>query len=155
MTEPVSQPGWIARTFTRARVLGVHLARIPFGDKSFDLPIVLSRVQLTVLGIGVFCGIVAFAVGSKLGIAAWLTWPVAVVTLAVMVALGFSSAPDRGAGLAAEGYARMLWVRLPFVSSISSSRPRSASRNIQRTQRIRMSMQLHEPPVFTQKRSRH
>lgn len=155
MTEPVSQPGWIARTFTRARVMGGHIARIPFGDKSFELPFVLSRVQLTTLATGGFAAMIAFAIGSQLGIAAWLTWPVVLVTLAIMVALGFSSAPDRGAGLAAEGYARMLWARLPFVSSISSSRPRSASRGIKRTDHITVRMALHEPPSFTQKRSRH
>ncbi|MEN4464199.1 hypothetical protein VXE65_19350 [Mycolicibacterium conceptionense] len=155
MTEPVPQAGWIARTFTRARVMGVHIARIPFGDKSFELPFVLSRVQLTALAMGGFCAMIAFAIGTKLGIAAWLTWPVVLLTLAIMVALGFSSAPDRGAGLAAEGYARMLWTRVPFVSSVSSSRSRAESREVKRTDHITLRMALHEPPSFTQKRSRH
>ena len=133
----------------------MHIARIPFGDKSFELPFVLSRVQLTTLAMGGFCALIAFAIGTKLGIAAWLMWPVVLLTLAILVALGFSSAPDRGAGLAAEGYTRMLWTRLPFVSSISSSRSRSESRNAKRTDHITMAMRLHEPPSFTQKRSRH
>lgn len=154
MTEPVSQPGWIARTFTRARVLGVHIARIPFGDKSFDLPVVLSRVQLSALLIGGLCAMLAFAVGSKLGVAGWTTWPVVVVTLVVVVALSFSSAPDRGAGLALEGYARILWARMPLVSSVSSSRPRAANRTHKRREQIRMQMRLHESPEIGRRRGR-
>jgi hypothetical protein len=143
MTEPVSQSGWIARTFTRARVLGVHLARIPFGDKSFDLPVVFSRTQLTAAAVGGFTALIAFAIGSKLGIAAWTTWPVVIATFAVVIGLGFSSAPDRGAGLMLEGYTRMAWAALPFTSSVSSSRRRPKRQR--GPQRIQVRMQMHPP----------
>ncbi|PQM49152.1 hypothetical protein C1Y40_00614 [Mycobacterium talmoniae] len=144
MTEPLPHPGWIARTFTRARVMATHLARIPLGDKSFELPFVFSRVQLAAVLTGAVAALVAFGVGSLFGIAAWTTWPVLILTLAATVALGFSSAPDRGVAIALEGYARMVWVALPFTSSITSSRRRSAR---PRPERITVAMRLHPPVV--------
>lgn len=116
-----TQPGWVARTFTRARVVGVYVARIPFGDKSFELPIVLSRVQLGALGIGTAAAVVAYVIGSSLGIAAWLVWPVLIIMAGAVVALGYSSAPDRGVMLTLEGYARMVWAGLPLTRSEASS----------------------------------
>lgn len=143
MTEPFDQPGWLARTFTRARVLSVHMARIPFGDKTFDLPVVLNRTQLSVAAIGALLAMLAFGVGSVFGVAAWTTWPVVILTLVAVVGLGLSSAPDRGAMLYLEGYARTPWAALPFTSTVSSSRRRPPRR---RAGRYRVDMVLH-PPV--------
>lgn len=134
-----SQPGWVARTFTRARVVGVHVARIPFGDKSFELPIVLSRVQLAALGIGTVAAVLAYMIGSSFGVAGWLVWPVLIIMAAAVVALGYSSAPDRGVMLTLEGYARMVWAGLPLTRSESSS----CTAGSVKTAQLRMT--LHPP----------
>lgn len=134
-----AQPGWIARTFTRARVVGVHVARIPFGDKSFELPIVLSRVQLGALGIGTGAAVLAYVIGLPFGVSGWLMWPVLIIMAAAVVALGYSSAPDRGVMLTLEGYARMVWAGLPLTRSESSSCTASSARTAQ------LRMTLHPP----------
>ncbi|ETZ55302.1 hypothetical protein MAHJHV58_00120 [Mycobacterium avium subsp. hominissuis] len=113
--------GWVARSFTRARVLGTYLARIPLGDKSFDLPVVLNRAQLLVGAVGAIAAVAAYVIGSALGAAAAMTWPVAVATVATMVGVGFAPVPERGVTLYVGGYARMLVSALPLAAARESS----------------------------------
>ncbi|MBU8817559.1 hypothetical protein KL864_16785 [Mycolicibacterium goodii] len=102
----------------------------------------MTRTQLSALVTGGVLAMVAYGLGAVLGIAAWTTWPVVIVTLLMVFALGLSSAPDRGAGLMLEGYLRMLWASLPFTSSVSSSRRRPGRSR----ERIVVRMQLHAAP---------
>lgn len=143
MSDPGQQSNWVARTFTRARVMGVHLARIPFGDKSLELPVVLNRTQLLAAAIGTLVALPAFGIGSVIGHPGWTTWPVVALTVLAVVALGFSSAPDRGAGLFVEGYARLAWSRLVRSSAVSSSRSRPPRRGGQQSYAVTMTM--HAP----------
>lgn len=140
MTEPSPQTSWVARTFTRARVMGVHLARIPFGDKSVELPVVLNRTQLLAASIGVLVALPAFGIGSIIGHPGWTTWPVAIVTLVAVVGLGFTSAPDRGAGLFLEGYLRLAWSRIHRGSAATSSRPKAAGGSQKESYAVTMTM---------------
>jgi hypothetical protein len=125
MTVPTDPTGgWVARSFTRARVLGTYLARIPLGDKSFDLPAVLNRAQLLAAGVGALAALAAWGVGMTLGIGGWLTWPVLVITAVIVVAIKFAPVPDRGASLFVGGYARMILSVFPSASTHESSVPR-------------------------------
>ncbi len=144
MTEPSPQTGWVARTFTRARVMGVHLARIPFGDKSVELPVVLNRTQLLAATIGVLVALPAFGIGSMIGHPGWTTWPVAIATVVAVVGLGFTSAPDRGAGLFLEGYLRLAWSKIYRGSAATSSRPKASGRSDKESYAVTMTM--HAPP---------
>lgn len=138
--------GWVARSFTRARVVGTYLARIPLGDKSFDLPAVLNRAQLLAAAGGGLVALLAWAVGSTLGIAAWLTWPVVIVTTVIVVAIKFAPVPDRGAALFVGGYSRMIFSALPFASTHECSRPHQGRRD--RTTSASMRMQFHPAPTI-------
>lgn len=130
MTEPLHGPGAVARVFTRARILSIRLTRLSLGDKSIDLPFQLSRTQLTVLAIGAVIGVVAYGLGSLAGIAAFTTWPVVVLTIAALVAVGYSSVPERGGLFFLEGLARSVWSRVPLVSaSTVTSRSRAQRRS--------------------------
>ncbi len=146
MTSPADPTGgWVARSFTRARVVGTYLARIPLGDKSFDLPAVLNRAQLLAAAAGALVTLLAWAVGSTLGIAAWLTWPAVIITAVIVVAIKFAPVPDRGAALFVGGYSRMILSGLPFASTHESSRPRPGRRD--RTASASMRMQFHPAPT--------
>ncbi|WP_162625644.1 hypothetical protein, partial [Mycolicibacterium llatzerense] len=146
MTSPADPTGgWVARSFTRARVLGTYLARIPLGDKSFDLPAVFNRAQLLAAGVGALMTLAAWALGSMLGIASWLTWPIVVVTVAVVIAIKFAPVPDRGSALFVGGYARMLFSALPFASTQESSVPRDRRRH--RPMPASMQMVFHAAPT--------
>lgn len=144
MSAPSPQSSWVARTFTRARVMGVHMARIPFGDKSFELPVVLNRTQLLAATIGLLAALPAFGIGSIIGHPGWTTWPIAILTLVVVVGLGFTSAPDRGAGLFLEGYLRLAWSRVHRGSAATSSRTKAAARTDKES--YAMTITMHPPP---------
>ena len=131
--------GVVARSFTRARVLGTYLARVPLGDKSFDLPAVLSRAQLLVAATGVIGAALAWAVGSAWGIAAWLVTPVLVVTVVAVVAVKFSAVPDRGTAVFLGGYARML---AAAVGPLASTRQSSAAGRRGQRRPVAASVQL-------------
>lgn len=123
MQEPPG--GLVARSFTRARVLATYVARVPLGDKSFDLPAVLSRAQLLVAATGAITALAAWAVGAALGITGWLVTPVLLATVVAVVAVKFSAVPDRGAALFLGGHARMLLAAAlgPLASTRQSSTP--------------------------------
>ncbi|APA78461.1 hypothetical protein BB737_16700 [Mycobacterium avium subsp. hominissuis] len=145
MTSPLDPTGgWVARSFTRARVLGTYLARIPLGDKSFDLPAVFNRAQLLAAAVGSLAALAAWAVGSMLGIASWLTWPVIVLTVVVIIAIKFAPVPERGAALFVGGYARMIFSGLPFASTHESSVPQDRRRH--RPMAASMQMVFHPAP---------
>lgn len=146
MSAPLDDSGWIAKTFTRARVMSTRLARIPFGDKTIDLPMVFSRTQLAVAGVGAVIGVVAYAVGAVLGIAAWTTWPVVIATLVAVIGVGFSSVPARGGLFFIEGYLRALWHRLPLTRSTLSSRPADERRTRGAVVSAGMAMRFHPAP---------
>ncbi len=131
--------GWVARSFTRARVLGTYLARIPLGDKSFDLPAVFNRAQLLTAAAGAIVAVAAWGVGSTLGIGAWLTWPVVIVTVVLVIAIKFAPVPDRGASLFIGGYLRMLVSWLPFGSTRETSvrRPYGREETVSASMRVR------------------
>jgi hypothetical protein len=138
MSQRQQPDGPVARTFTRARVVSTVLARIPLGDKAFDLPAVLNRAQLLALAIGAFASVLAWAAGGAAGVGAALVWPVAVVTAVVVIALKFAAVPDRGASLFVGGYARMLVALAPFGSTSQSSVPRDSGRGRPEAASVRM-----------------
>ncbi|MGD9622319.1 MAG: hypothetical protein AB7G47_20035 [Mycolicibacterium sp.] len=146
MTSPTDDSGWIAKTFTRARVMSTRLARIPFGDKSIDLPMVFTRTQLAVAGVGAVIGVLAYGVGSVLGIASWTTWPVVIVTLVAVIGVGFSSVPARGGLFFIEGYLRALWLKLPLTRSTLSSRPPDERRSMGTTVSETTVLRFHPAP---------
>lgn len=137
--------GWVARSFTRARVMGTYLARIPLGDKSFDLPAVLNRAQLLAAVCGAIIAVIAWGVGTILGLGAWLCWPVAAVTAVIVIAIKFAPVPDRGASLFIGGHVRMALARLPFASTHESSVARHRRRP--HTVRASMRIEFHAAPV--------
>lgn len=146
MTVPTDlNGGWVARSFTRARVLGTYLARVPLGDKSFDLPAVLNRAQLLAAGVGALVAVAAWGVGAALGIGGWLAWPVVVITSVIVIAIKFAPVPDRGASLFVGGYSRMLLSGLPFASTHQSSMPRDRGKG--RTMLASMHVVFHPGPT--------
>lgn len=146
MSTPADESGWVAKTFTRARVLSTRLARIPFGDKSIDLPMVLTRTQLAVAGVGAVIGVLAYAVGAVLGIAAWTTWPVVIVTLVAVIGVGYSAVPARGGLFFIEGYLRALWHKLPFTSATVTSVPRDERRKRGEPESADLVVRFHPAP---------
>ena len=143
MTAPQEHGGsWVARTFTRARNWGGVLARIPLGDKSFDLPFVLKRTQVWALVLGAIAATLAYNAGAAFGIAAWTTWPVVVVTVIMTAWLGLSNVPDRGAAVTLEGFARAATTTLRMSAGIASSRTRPEKDR----ESFAMVMRLHPAP---------
>lgn len=146
----------MARVFTRARIMTTRLTRLSLGDKSIDLPFQLSRTQLSVLALGFGAGIIAYGVGSLFGVAGFTTWPVVVVTVLALVAVGYSSVPERGGLFFIEGLMRSASSRLPLVGvSGVSSRGRAQRRREQR-RRMDASMRvtLHPAPAAAGGRAR-
>lgn len=123
MTSP-NQGGWVARTFTRARVVSRKLTRIPFSDRTLELPFTFNRVQLWASLFGLFFVVAAWGVGSVLGAAKAFTFGAMMIVAVVLIALGRLPIPERGAGMYIEGYLRALWLTLPFASRRTSSRGR-------------------------------
>jgi hypothetical protein len=141
MTSPEGG-GWIAKSFTRARVIGMYVGRVALGDKSIDLPVVLNRTQLGALVIGLLVTAVAWVVGKVLGIAGPLAWTFAALTVAVVVMMRFVPTPERGAAFYLEGYLRAARGLLPFASTMKSSRRRPARR---RTVHVALRMRENQP----------
>lgn len=119
-----NQSSWVARTFTRARVVSRKLTRIPFSDQTLELPFTFNRVQLWATLFGLFFVVAAWGVGSALGAAKAFTFGAAMIVAVVIIALGRLPIPERGAGMYIEGYLRALWLALPFTNRRTSSRER-------------------------------
>lgn len=142
MTSPEGEGGWIAKSFTRARVIGMYVGRVALGDKSFDLPVVLNRTQVLAGFAGLLVTGIAWVIGKVFGVAGPLAWTCAALTVAVVVVFRFVPTPERGAAFFLEGYAKAAWGLLPFTSTMKSSRRRPPRR---RTVHVAVRMRMNQP----------
>lgn len=150
MTAP-NEGGWIARSFTRARVLGMYLSRLTLGDKSFELPVILNKTQLGAGFMGVLISGVFYVIGAAFGIGGQLLAVSLVLTVVAVIGLRFVPTPERGVPYFLEGYVRAAWGALPFTSNVRSSRQRPPKRR-----RHHVVLRLREnPPLAEQSPARH
>ncbi|SLE83276.1 Uncharacterised protein [Mycobacteroides abscessus subsp. massiliense] len=151
MTAPHEGGGWIARSFTRARILGMYLSRVTLGDKSFELPVILNKTQLGAAFTGALISGLFYVAGAVFGIGGQLLTVSLVLTAAAVIGLRFVPTPERGVPYFLEGYARTAWAALPFTSTMRSSRPRPPRR---RTHHVVLRMR-ENPPLAEQRPARH